>query len=188
MKKINERLAIQNTSKYGKGVFAIKDIKKGEVVWILAGRRMDIKDLVNKVNKGNELIDDPFQIGRRTYLDLDNVSRTFNHSCDPTCGIRKNSEMFALRDIHKGEEITYDYSLTIAPTDWKMRCKCGSKNCRKIIGDVRSIPKSRRRDYTKQKAAQRYMRALLKEIDNGVYVVPTYELVALEKLGKNKHN
>jgi uncharacterized protein len=41
--------------------------------------------------------------------------------------------MEAIRDIKKGEEITYDYATSETLNNWKMECKCGSKNCRKII-------------------------------------------------------
>ncbi len=134
-------LEVRSTGRYGKGVFAEADIAKGRVIHILGGDTMTCHDLVQRVNSGQERIDDPLQVGRRTYIDLDEFSRSFNHSCDPNTGIRKRSELFALRDIRQGEEITYDYSATIAPTVWQMECHCGAKNCRKTLGDVRSIPK-----------------------------------------------
>src|ERR1035437_1014607 len=108
---MKNKFLIKDTHKYGKGVFANRDIKKGEIIHILRGERLDINDIVERITSGKENLDDPFQMGRRTYFDLDKLSRTFNHSCDPNTGIRKKSEMFALRDIKKGEQLTYDYSL-----------------------------------------------------------------------------
>lgn len=140
-RNLHPKLIIKSTKKYGNGVFATGDIKQGDVIYILSGDRMDWSELIKRVTSKKEYIDDPFQVGRRTYIDLDDFSRTFNHSCDPNGGIRKNSELFALRDIKKGEEITYDYSMTIGPTRWHMACKCGSKNCRKVLGDALSVPK-----------------------------------------------
>jgi len=183
-----KKLIVKNTKKYGKGVFARMPIKKGEVIHVLNGRKFDVREFVEKVISGKEYIDDPFQIGLRTYIDLDEMSRTFNHSCDPSGGIRKNSELFALRDIATGEEITYDYSLTIAPTKWKMRCKCGSKQCRKILGDVTTVPKKRREEYKKAGAFQRYMGKLIKLIDERKYVMPPYEKKLLKELGKKAYN
>ena len=180
----NKKLVIKYTRKYGKGVFAGEDVKKGEVVRELSGERMTIDDFIRKVNSGKENIDDPLQIGRRTYLDYDELSRTINHSCDPNCGVRKVTELFALRDIKKGDEITYDYSSVIAPTVWQMKCKCGSKNCRKIIKDVLSIPKRQREKYKKLGAFQTYMKVLLKEVDAGIYKTPKYEIRLLESLNK----
>lgn len=181
------KLTVKDTGKYGKGVFAGEDIKKGTVLHVLDGKRMDVTDVVAQINSKKENIDDPFQIGKRTYIDLDEFSRTFNHSCEPTGGIRKNSELFAIRDIKKGEEITYDYSMTIAPTDWKMKCICGSKKCRHVLGDVSTVPRAQVEEYRKVGAIQRYMKAILKELKDGVYKVPKYELAALEKLGNNKY-
>lgn len=178
------KLIIRNTKKYGRGVFASKNIAKGEMIYILSGERMDIKDLVSRVNSDKENIDDPFQIGKRTYIDLDEESRTFNHSCEPNAGIRNTSDLFALRDIKKGEEITYDYSLTIAPTTWKMKCSCNSTICRKILGDVRTIKSPRLKFYQKLGAIQRYMKAIIKQLKAGVYKIPDYEKNALNNLKK----
>ena len=178
--------SIKETGKYGKGVYAAKLIQKGTVIHTLSGERMTLNDLVEKVLSNKENIDDPFQIGKRTYIDLDAVSRTFNHSCEPSAGIRKNSELFALRTIQKGDEITYDYSATISPTKWSMRCLCGSKRCRKTLGDVRTIPKRQLAEYWQSGALQRYMKGILKDIENNVYEVPAYELQALKKLNEKK--
>jgi hypothetical protein len=184
---INQLLKVRNTRKYGKGVFAEADIAKGRVIHILGGDTMTSHDLVQRVNSGQERIDDPLQVGRRTYIDLDDFSRSFNHSCNPNAGIRKRSELFALRDIRKGEEITYDYSATIAPTVWQMECKCGAKNCRKTLGDVRNIPKRQLQKYQKAGAWQTYMKAVLAELNAGRYRMPKYELAALEKLKSHEH-
>lgn len=180
--KVIRKLIIKSTKKYGNGVFAGRDIKIGEVIHILSGERMSLDEFARRIKSKKEFIDDPFQIGRRTYIDLDEFSRTINHSCDPNGGIRKTSELFALRDVKKGEEITYDYSSTIAPTRWHMKCKCGSKNCRKILGDVLSIPKKQLKKYKELGALQKYMKPLLKEVETGYYKMPKYEILLLEKL------
>jgi len=184
--KPSKKLVVKSTQKYGKGVFANEDIKKGEKIHVLSGERMDSVEMAKRVNSKKEHINDPFQIGKKTYIDLDEFSRTINHSCDPNAGIRKNSELFALHDIKKGEEVTYDYSATIAPTRWNMKCKCGLKNCRKILGDVTSIPKEQIKKYKKLGALQKYMKPLLKEVEAGKYVMPKYEILLLERLENNK--
>ena len=176
------RLIIKSTGKYGNGVFAAEDTKQGEIIHVLSGEKMDWSELIRRDTSKKEYIDDPFQIGRRTYIDLDAFSRTFNHSCDPNGGIRKDSELFALRDIQKGEELTYDYSMTIGPTRWEMTCKCGSKNCRKVLGDVLSVPKKQLLKYKKLGAVQAYMKLVLKEVEAGQYRIPRYEILGLEKL------
>ena len=42
--------------------------------------------------------------------------------------------MFAKRDILPGEEITYDYNFSLFNTDQGQECKCGSQDCRGVIG------------------------------------------------------
>jgi len=180
--RISKKLEIKSTKKYGNGIFAIEEIKKGEVIHVLSGEKMNPDEFAKRVNSKKEYIDDPFQIGKRTYIDLDEFSRNINHSCDPNGGIRKMSELFALRDIKNGEEITYDYSATIAPTRWSMKCKCGSKNCRKILGDVLSIPKKQLKKYKELGALQKYMKPLLVEAEAGHYTMPKYEILLLERL------
>lgn len=181
------KLIIRRTNKYGNGVFAAEDIQRGRTIYVLNGEKMDVLQLIRKVNADRENIDDPLQIGKRTYVDLDEISRTFNHSCSPNAGLRKTSEMFALRNIKKGEEITYDYSLTIAPTNWKMECKCGNKNCRKILGDISTVPAERLKAYLEIGALQNYMKLILKKILDSNYEKPDYEVKALKRLKKTSN-
>lgn len=181
---IGTNLTVKTTCRYGRGVFAASDIAKGTVIHVLSGERITLDEFVNRIFRGEERLDDPLQIGRRTYLDLDEFSRLFNHACEPNAGLRKTSELFALRNIRGGEEIVYDYSATIAPTVWQMRCACHAGTCRKILGDIRSIPRRQLETYKQAGALQRYMKPLLKEIETGSYELPAYERRALEKLGE----
>lgn len=181
------KLIIRRTNKYGYGVFAAEDIRCGKIIYVLSGEKIDVSTLILRVNTDKENIDDPLQIGKRTYIDLDKISRTFNHSCNPNAGLKKVSELFALTDISRGEEITYDYSLTIAPTNWKMECICGSNICRKIIGDISTIPLKRLEEYIKMGALQEYMKKIIKSIIDGSYKKPEYEIKALKSLKKTSN-
>ncbi|MEI8123909.1 MAG: SET domain-containing protein-lysine N-methyltransferase [bacterium] len=178
------KLVIKDTGKYGRGVFAGEDIKKEKKIYILSGPTMTTKKFAEMVNTDKENIDDPLQVGKRTYINLDKTSRTFNHSCNPNTGLRKRSELFALININKGDEITYDYSSTIAPTEFRMKCCCGSKNCRRIIGDIRSIPDDKLSFYKEEGALQRYMKIIVRQLENNTYKIPNYEIELLESLKK----
>ena len=57
----------------------------------------------------------------------------FNHSCEGNLGFDDDGDFIAIRDITKGEELTYDYALAESNPEFRMLCTCGSKNCRKII-------------------------------------------------------
>lgn len=174
-------LVIRDTGRYGQGVFATSPIEKGRAIHVLAGRRITLNEFIRLVNTGKEPLDDPLQVGVRTFLVLDRLSRSFNHSCEPNAGIRGRNELFALRPIKSGEEITFDYSTTIAPTIWTMACSCGSPNCRGTIGDIRSIPPPRLRWYREHGALQTYMRRVISRPD--WRQLPAYERAALRALG-----
>ena len=79
---------------------------------------------------------------RRTYLfgldderviDGDGIAAFINHSCAPNCEpdeIDGRVWIIALRDIHVGEELTYDYNLYDGDIDDKALCACGARECR----------------------------------------------------------
>ena len=144
------RIGATNT---GDGVFALSAIKKGELVTEMSGKLMTDQEVDGAIDVGIIRADDPFQIAEDRFIKLDRVPYLFNHSCDPNAGIRKTNELCALRDIQIGEEITYDYSTTVCThSSWSMKCLCGSAICRKLIKNVRSIPKKRRDEYRKMRA------------------------------------
>lgn len=117
----------------GLGIFAKRDIRKGErVIGLGTKERCYTKAQYSKFSKRYKKILKHFAYwwNGEVIYPLDEV-RFINHSCDANV---KNFGKFdkAARDIRKGEELTYDYSILVAP-DERIRCRCGSKNCRKII-------------------------------------------------------
>ncbi|KAF8411731.1 hypothetical protein HHK36_004289 [Tetracentron sinense] len=70
-----------------------------------------------------------------------NLGRFINHGCDPNCRTEKwmvNGEvcigLFALRDIKKGEEVTFDYNYVRVFGAAAKKCVCGSSQCQGYIG------------------------------------------------------
>ncbi|KAJ8762876.1 hypothetical protein K2173_023005 [Erythroxylum novogranatense] len=70
-----------------------------------------------------------------------NLGRFINHSCDPNSRTEKwvvNGEicigLFALKDMKKGEEVTFDYNYVRVFGAAAKRCYCGSPQCRGYIG------------------------------------------------------
>ncbi|KAK9748897.1 hypothetical protein RND81_02G088800 [Saponaria officinalis] len=81
---------------------------------------------------GNEVID---------ACSKGNLGRFVNHSCDPNCRTEKwvvNGEicvgLFALRNIRKGEELTFDYNYVRVFGAAAKKCYCGTLKCRGYIG------------------------------------------------------
>jgi hypothetical protein len=124
---------------------------------MLWGERCSLEEILRRVDAGDEEASDPLGIADEEYLDLDELSRTFNHSCAPNAYIRGMSELVALRDIAKGEEITYDYSTTMDDNEkkivqagrvlWTCECHCGSADCRGEIDQFKMLPVKLRRFY-----------------------------------------
>ncbi len=131
-------------SKYGKGVFATKNIKTGELICIMKGKKVSSKQLDIESARQRNVLVDPFQIDNDSYLLLKQPYLFINHSCEPNAGLKNSVYLTAIRNIKKGEEILYDYSTT-----WYegMECQCGSENCRKHISDYFTIPTSVRKKY-----------------------------------------
>jgi uncharacterized protein len=130
-------------TKYGRGVFATGTIRRGEIVAEFDGPIFD--DDFDGWNE--DLRNHAIQIGKALWRDSNGVARLINHSCEPNCGIKKLTKIVAMRTIHPGEEITWDYEMTEKSDWWRMRCRCGAPTCRKRIGNYKNLPKEKRRKY-----------------------------------------
>ncbi|TAF34944.1 MAG: SET domain-containing protein [Cytophagales bacterium] len=148
---------VENSPIAGMGCFALASIAKGETVYRMTGEPADFETLLALVLQGKEAPSDPLQIDIGSYLDLEEVSRSFNHSCNPNLFLRGTTELVALRDINVGEEMTYDYSTTMhydleqlqanKQESWTCTCCCGADNCRGIIDEFKSLPEARKTYY-----------------------------------------
>jgi uncharacterized protein len=161
MKKDNKQIKTLHkfkvaNSRLGKGCFANEPIKKGESICFFEGEETTWEESERRYIEGKDRLDDPFQINENKYIELSEPYIYFNHSCNPNSGFRGKKEMIAIKNINPGEEITYDYS-TVCWDDrwaknhgaWTMKCECEEENCRNVIGDFLTIPKSQRRKYIK---------------------------------------
>lgn len=137
----NPKLRLKKTSKYGSGVFAIDKIEKGEVAAIFGGYIMSRKEeltLPAEINDNGVFISDGMVLGVKKKHELE-LASFFNHSCDPNAGFKGQIFLVAMRDVAKGEEITFDYAMVLSKSrgtkPYEMNCLCNSKSCRKIITD-----------------------------------------------------
>lgn len=133
----NLKVEVKDTGKYGLGLFAIENIKKGEVVADSSDGRVYEAEKCGELSK--EVADHAMQFEEGKWIDAKGNGRYINYSCEPNCGIKNKFKFVAIRDISKDEEITFDYEMT-EDSDWKMECKCGSQSCRKIIGAHKNMP------------------------------------------------
>jgi len=133
-----------------KGIFSNKKFKAGDIILEFQGKFFTFASLPTPYN---EVEDHYVQIGEDLYMGPSGREDDFfNHSCDPNDGLKIKDEkvfLIAVKDIKKGEEITWDYSTTMDEDEFEMICNCGSKNCRKIIRDFKHLPKQLRQKYIK---------------------------------------
>jgi uncharacterized protein len=123
-------------SRFGSGVFAARNIKRGEVILTFSGPIITFQQAVAMgVDEANAL-----QIDATYYMDLEQPGRSVNHSCAPNAGIKQHTQLGALRPIRRDEEIRYDYSTTMHEDHWTMPCRCGAVQCRGVVRDFRSLP------------------------------------------------
>lgn len=124
-----DNVEVRGSGIQGKGVYSLKDFNKGEIV-------LEIDDS-DVVTEDRELTQEDFEfhcdyIGDGKAVLMKSPEVYINHSCNPSTyvktidGIRK---VVAMRDIRKGDEITYDYSIN-GYNDGEFECNCGSDNCR----------------------------------------------------------
>tara|TARA_Y100000310_G_scaffold96993_1_gene94667 strand:+ start:580 stop:972 length:393 start_codon:yes stop_codon:yes gene_type:complete len=110
------------------GVFASRNFEKGEIIleWDVS-YELKKEQIDNLPEEEKRYV--AFLEGK--YILMQAPARYVNHSCSANTYMDNFCDV-AKRDIKKGEEITANYSETMAPGEY-MDCKCGNKNCRKII-------------------------------------------------------
>lgn len=142
--KMKSNTEIRESETNGKGVYATTDIKKGEIVVRRNGVKVPsvLVRLLPKYIKERS-----FPVSYRIHMLPSKPAMYVNHSCDPNCGVINNTDLVAMRDIHKAEEITYDYS-TISVENWHMTCNCKSENCRGEIKDYKYLPPHLKEKYS----------------------------------------
>jgi uncharacterized protein len=143
-KKSTKSYSVRNSAIHGRGVFAATDIPRGERIVEYKGRRSSWDEAMARPDSDP---DDPahtflFEIDDGRVIDArvrGNAARWINHSCAPNCVTHEDDAgrvfVEAKRRIRPGEELTYDYRLTVDGRLTKKEragyaCRCGSAKCR----------------------------------------------------------
>lgn len=139
-------LAIRN-SKFGKGLFAKKDIPANTVICTVTGPELSFDESIGLGERESHSL----QIDKDKYILCQPPFLYSNHSCEPNSGLNANFELVSLRKIKAGEEIFWDYSTSMLERHWTMNCLCGAKNCRKTVTDFDLLPEEVQADYLNKK-------------------------------------
>jgi hypothetical protein len=138
MNNIKEKIYIGKSDLHGKGIFASKNIRKGEVIFTVKGEKINF--LIDNKEQAKKAGLNWFGFGKNQWIDVENnYCNNLNHSCNPNSGIKNKIHIIALKNINKDEEITFDYSINEADIFWSFKCNCGHKNCRKNIKSIQFL-------------------------------------------------
>jgi SET domain-containing protein len=147
---------VRQSSIHNRGVFAARDIRKGERIVEYAGERITKAesrrralaqlDVASRTGNGAVYL---FALNKKFDLDGSmewNVARLINHSCHPNCEaviIRGRIWIIACRKIKKGAELSFDYGFDL--DSWEDHpCRCGTPECPGYIVAGRFRSKLRR--------------------------------------------
>ncbi len=117
---------------HGRGLFAIADIDKGDVVVVKGGHiisRAQLREITPQLGPVEIQIGDDLFIAPVTPEERESSMLYSNHSCESNLGLRGEITFIALRDISAGEELTHDWALT-DDDDYSVECHCGTARCR----------------------------------------------------------
>ena len=139
VKTIDARFTIKDAGHgMGDGLFATVPIKKGEFIMEYTGERLPTAIADERESRYLFEIDEDWTIDGS---DKSNTARYINHSCDPNAEAEIVEEegvpggkiiISAVKNIRKGEEITFDYDQEYFDEYIKpIGCKCGAKVHRK---------------------------------------------------------
>ncbi len=144
-----KRIVRRRSPIHGNGVFAARDLPGRTEIIEYRGRRMTHaqanRAYGNDVDNGHTFL---FTLNEKYLIDANvggNDARWINHSCAPNCQAwviehasgdprRDRVVIETRRRIREGEELTYDYGITLEERQtarlkriWA--CRCGAKKC-----------------------------------------------------------
>lgn len=103
---------VVKTSAHGLGVFATKNFRKGQLLFKMHG---EISTHPTRTS---------VQIGKNKHIE-DTIAAFVNHSCSPTAKVNKRTKIFvSLRNIKKGDEITFNYNKNEDKLASPFKCSC----------------------------------------------------------------
>ena len=132
------QIEVRESGVHGRGVYTMKFIRKGTRVIEYAGERVSWERAPDDANDPHTF---NFGLENGEVINPEvggNDARWINHSCNPNCEAIEEDErifIYAMRNIHAGEELLYDYRMQIdepisEAAKKKFACHCGAPNCR----------------------------------------------------------
>ncbi len=135
--------AVKGSPISGYGIYATRDLNKGECIFQGEGRsqRIITRSYVEKnwTEEQQELFSHyAYPLSREVFILWDRDPSRWapqNHSCSPNTEYH-GLNVYACRAIAKGEELTLDYATMMDGHLQPFQCQCGSTNCRGWISGI----------------------------------------------------
>jgi len=123
------------------GLFALRDLRATTIIWkaFSCGEKFfdqSVYDELDKLTKQvvtahcSMVYDGFYAVPDVNYLPIQSFC---NYSCEPNLGFDEDGNTVLIKDVREGDELTIDASFFCTHPDWKLDCRCGSKNCRGIV-------------------------------------------------------
>ena len=132
--------AMKGNAIAGYGIYATRLIKEGEIIYRGEERAHRIVTKKHIEEHWNE--EEKMNFKRYAYPISDTIFAIWdeepgdwapqNHSCDPNTQF-DGLNTIAIKNIHIGEELTFDYATFLDKQMEPFQCQCGSSNCRGLI-------------------------------------------------------
>ncbi|KAI5795228.1 hypothetical protein EDC01DRAFT_77270 [Geopyxis carbonaria] len=147
LKKRKKPVKFARSAIHNWGLYAMENISANDMIIEYVGEivRQQVADIREKKylksGIGSSYL---FRIDENTVIDATKkggIARFINHSCTPNCTAKiikvegtKRIVIYALRDIHESEELTYDYKFEReVNSDDRIPCLCGSSGCKGFL-------------------------------------------------------
>jgi uncharacterized protein len=135
--------AVRRSPIHGNGVFATRKIAPGECIVEYLGERIAWEEATRRAEEAGGPLNHTFFFSLADGRVIDggshgNDARFINHACEGNCEALEDDSgrvfIYALVEIEKGEELTYNYALIYeerhtAAVKKAFACHCGSPNC-----------------------------------------------------------
>lgn len=138
-------LLIRRSGIHGEGCYTTSRIRKGTRIIEYTGERISNEEADRRYD-GRDITYLFGLCDGRHVIDGNGIAALINHSCAPNCEaeeIRGQVWITAIRDIRRGEELTYDYNLYDGEGD--VPCRCGARKCRGSLYSEQEILKRAKR-------------------------------------------
>ena len=155
-------IIVRRSPIHGNGVFAARDLPRGASLIRYRGRLLSHDEADRRygdtLDSGHTFL---FILNDHYVIDASargNAARWINHSCEPNCEpalvecprgdpARDQIVIEAMRDIRAGEELCYDYGITLdVPHSRRLKqiwaCRCGTGACTGTL--LRPKPRKRK--------------------------------------------